>query len=154
MATSLFSLRRHSSAGWNPGNGGAVVNGWPILADGALGGHPLSCHSRCAGMDCLNHWIPAFAGMTVGAVVGIFSGMAKGLSGWRQTHSNPHRHSSAGWNPGGRRRGGEWVADFSGWRVVGSPFSGHSRVAGMYGLNHWIPACAGMTQWLRGMTEE
>ena len=25
---------------------------------------PVYCHSRAAGMTCLNHWIPAFAGMT------------------------------------------------------------------------------------------
>ena len=37
-----------------------MVNGWQILPDGALG----CCHSRYAGMDCLNHWIPACAGMT------------------------------------------------------------------------------------------
>ena len=46
----------------------------------------------------------------------------------------------------------------NGWPILadgalgGSCLSGHSHVAGMYGFNHWIPACAGMTQWLRGMT--
>ena len=67
---------------------------------------PRSCgHSRCAGMDCVNHWIPAFAGMTGGAAVKHSSGMAMGLSGWQQTYFDPRRHSSAGWNPG--REAGE-----------------------------------------------
>ena len=41
-------------------------------------------------------WIPAFAGMTVGAEVRDLSGIPKRLSGWQQTHSNPRRHSSEG----------------------------------------------------------
>ena len=28
---------------------------------------PVYCHSRATRMACLNHWIPAFAGMTAGA---------------------------------------------------------------------------------------
>ena len=43
--------------------GDAVINGWQVLLDSALGCR-VCCHSRCAGMYCLNHWIPAFAGMT------------------------------------------------------------------------------------------
>ena len=39
---------------------------WQALWDGALVVIPLSCHSRSAEMDCLNHWIPACAGMTRG----------------------------------------------------------------------------------------
>ena len=31
---------------------GTVVNGWQGLSDGALDNHPLSCHSRSAGMSC------------------------------------------------------------------------------------------------------
>ena len=38
--------------------------GGQVLADGALVCHSSSCHSRLAGMTCLTHWIPAFAGMT------------------------------------------------------------------------------------------
>ena len=72
-----------------------------VLAGGALGGYPFGCHSRFAGMDYVNHWIPAFAGMTEGAGVRNSVGMAEGLSGWRLTHSCPCRHSSEGWNPGG-----------------------------------------------------
>ena len=34
-----------------------------------------------AGMDKINHWIPACAGMTEGAEVKHLSGIAKGLSG-------------------------------------------------------------------------
>ena len=59
----------------------------------------LRGHSRAAGMDDINHWIPACAGMT-----GLF------------VHCHPfyfsacfflfpRRHSSAGWNPGGRAEG-------------------------------------------------
>ena len=43
---------------------------WQALWDGALVVIPLSCHSRSAGMDCINHWIPAFAGMTEGLKLG------------------------------------------------------------------------------------
>ena len=32
--------------------------GWQILPYSALGGHPLSCHARSAGMSYVNHWIP------------------------------------------------------------------------------------------------
>ena len=39
-----------------------------------------------------------------GAGVRNSTGMAKGLSGWRQTRSDPRCHSSEGWNPGRRRR--------------------------------------------------
>ena len=78
---------------------------------------PMYWHFRFAGMDCLNHWIPACAGMTRrfdssprrNDNKGLKSEIAKGLSGWRQTHSHPCRHSSEGWNPG--RRAGrvkEW----------------------------------------------
>ena len=38
-------------------------------------------------MDGLNHWIPAFAGMTERAEVRNLARMAKGLSGWQQTCS-------------------------------------------------------------------
>ena len=41
----------------------------------------------------------------------------EGLSGWRATPLSPRRHSSAGWNPGRRGRGGEWMIGFTGWRV-------------------------------------
>ena len=59
------------------------------------------CHSRSEGMGCLDHWIPACAGMTEGAVVRNLPEIAKGLSGSQQTYSNPRRHASEGWNPGG-----------------------------------------------------
>ena len=49
---------------------------------------------------------------------------------------SPHRHSSEGWNPGGRGQDGKQTP---------VP-KGHSRYAGMDCLNHWIPACAGMTE--------
>ena len=55
-----------------------MVNGWPILGDGALGGHPLSGHSRSAGMYGFNHWIPAFAGMTKGVRLVFFREWQRG----------------------------------------------------------------------------
>ena len=72
-------------------------------------------------MDWINHWIPACAGMTEEAGVKNSAGMAKGLSGWRQTRSDPRRHSSEGWNPGRRRRDGKQTP---------TP-KGHSRYAGI-----------------------
>ena len=36
---------------------------WQVLSDGALVGHPFKLSFPLAGMDCLNHWIPACAGM-------------------------------------------------------------------------------------------
>ena len=45
--------------------GGKVMTGCQVLSDGAFS-YCVCCHSRYAGMDCLNHWIPACAGMTVG----------------------------------------------------------------------------------------
>ena len=39
--------------------------GWQSLPDGALG-NPFGYHSRVGGNVLLNHWIPAFAGMTKG----------------------------------------------------------------------------------------
>ena len=38
-------------------------------------------------------------GMMEVAAAPIFSGIAQGLSEWRQTHSGLRRHSSEGWNP-------------------------------------------------------
>ena len=87
---------RHSSEGWNPGGRGREVQGWQSLSDGAFGCRCCDCHSRYAGMACVNHWIPACAGMTTGAKVRNLSDMAEELSEWRQTHSDPRRHSSEG----------------------------------------------------------
>ena len=100
--------------------------------------------------------------MTVGTEVRHLSGMAKGLSGWRQPYSHPvvipakagiHAYrdvggrAASGTSGRGRRgRGGEGVAGFSGRRIRLSPHDCHSRYAGMYAINHWIPACAGMTR--------
>ena len=41
-----------------------MVNGLQVLSDGAFGCRSRDRHSRFAGMDYINHWIPAFAGMT------------------------------------------------------------------------------------------
>ena len=50
--------------------------------------------------------------MTAGAEVRHLPGMAKGRSGWRQTHSGLRRHSSEGWNPGKGCRIGDGMAGF------------------------------------------
>ena len=78
-------------------------------------------------MYYINHWIPAFAGMTAGQKSRI-------------------RHSSESWNPGGQCRGVGLIQVFidlcqSGmthWVVI-------PAFAGIYYINHWIPAFAGMT---------
>ena len=50
----------------NPG-GGCRGDKWMAGFAGWHGvGVPFGGHARCAGMAYLNHWIPAFAGMTVG----------------------------------------------------------------------------------------
>ena len=79
-----------------------------------------------------------------GAEVRHLSGIAKRLSGWRQTHSDLRRHSSEGWNPGRGCRIGDGMAGFIGCpRLVIMPVYWHSCCAGMACLNHWIPAFAG-----------
>ena len=75
-----------------------------FISDGPLGCYACGCHSRYTGMACLNHWIPACAGMTERAAIRHLPDMAEGLSGWRQAHFNPRRHSSEGWNPGGESK--------------------------------------------------
>ena len=79
MVTHLFPPRRHSSEGWNPGGEAGVVMGWQVLPDGTFSCRAC-CHSRCAGMTGLNHWIPAFAGMTV-VNLGIRLSVAGGSEG-------------------------------------------------------------------------
>ena len=58
--------RRLEQAAEESRNGGREMKGWQALPDGEFGWRPFDCHSRCAGMYSLNHWIPAFAGMTAG----------------------------------------------------------------------------------------
>ena len=114
----------------------------------------LSCHSRYAGMYSLNHWIPAFAGMTAGwlpaytemtkeVAVGHLSGMAKGLSGWQPTCPPFVVIPAQAGIQEGRCRDAGTHAGFS--RFAPNILSCHSRYAGMDCLNHWIPAFAGMT---------
>ena len=104
-------------------------------------GHPPGCHSRYAGMACFNHWIPACAGMTVWLRERMLKTTKMSLLSW----SSFQRKLES-------RRGGcsdEWLAGFTGWRASDHPPGCHSRCAGMACFNHWIPACAGMTAWLR-----
>ena len=81
-------------------------------------------HSRHAGMACINHWIPACAGMTAGAhyrrlVIPAKAGIQEGRVGMRH---------------GSRLLPTRWSLP-----------RGHSRYAGMTYINHRISACAGMT---------
>ena len=87
----------------------------------------------CAGMDFVNHWIPAFAGMTEEGCSQVFVRNGKGLSGWQPTFSllvvipaqaGIHAYRDVGGRAasgtggrGRRRRGDEWIAGFAGWRV-------------------------------------
>ena len=75
VATCLFSPRRHSGEGRNPrlqDVGGRAASG--TSGRGGRGRDVRrikvscrpSCHSRAAGIARINHWIPAFAGMTEG----------------------------------------------------------------------------------------
>ena len=69
----IVTPHRHSSESWNPGRRRRDVR--RMLAFGRMtaledGIACPCCHSRSAGMDCLNHWIPAFAGMTTGVEPG------------------------------------------------------------------------------------
>ena len=98
MAANPFLPPSSSQRRLESRKGGRRVKGWQGLSDGTLGCRACGCHSRYAGMTCFNHWIPAFAGMTERAAVKNAAGMVKGLSGWRETHSYPRRHSSEGWN--------------------------------------------------------
>ena len=53
--------RRLEQAAEESRRGGRESQGMQVLAGSALGGYPFGCHSRFAGMDFVNHWIPAFA---------------------------------------------------------------------------------------------
>ena len=157
IATRLFSPRRHSSesspawmqvverrreqAAEESRRGGrgdewlAGFTGWRV------GDHPPGCHSRCAGMACFNHWIPACAGMTVWLRDRMLKTTKMSLLSWSSCQRKLESRKGG--------RGDEWLAGFTGWRVGDHPPGCHSRCAGMACFNHWIPACAGMTVWLR-----
>ena len=123
-----------------------------------------------AGMDGLNHWIPACAGMTAGGpgfsgmtertAASISSGMATGLVRMATNLFRPlmsFQRRLACMDAGGRaasgtgrrgiqegRPGGERMAGFVRWRVRLS-FVLSFPLCGNELLNHWILACAGMT---------
>ena len=59
-----FPPLRHSGEGRNPGR--ALAGCWMNSSVSRFAPDVLSCHSRCARMYSLNHWIPACAGMTAG----------------------------------------------------------------------------------------
>ena len=95
-------------------------------------------HSRSAGMACLNHWIPAFAGMTAGVEIRNSLGMATGLSGWLQTRCDPRCHSSEGspaWMHAYRDVGGRAASGTSrrGGRAVSGTKAEESKKAGLGG---------------------
>ena len=110
------ALYRHSSESWNPGGRGREVNGCRGLWEGALGSVPVNVIPTDAGMDYINHWIPAFAGMTTGAIAGFSSFRPAPFVTFKGFPTTAlYRHSSESWNPGGRGRGvndcrGLWAA--------------------------------------------
>ena len=72
----------------------------------------FSRHSRFAGMAYLNHWIPAFAGMTTGMKMGFLPFRQPLCHACRIPDLSPLRHSGAGRNPGGRGQG------INGWQIL------------------------------------
>ena len=78
---------------------------------------PLVVIPAGAGMDGLNHWIPACAGMTKGVEVKNLSGIAKGLSGWQPTFSLLVVIPAKAGIQEGRPGGGEGMAEFARWRI-------------------------------------
>ena len=126
----------------------------------------FGCHACFAGMDCLNHWIPACAGMTQGVASGfychderaasdfypndeggcgqIFVRHGKGTVGLATNLFSLRCHSGEGRNPGRALPGCLYARRL--FPFAPNVLSRHPRYAGMYSRNHWIPACAGMTQ--------
>ena len=136
-------------------------------------------HFRQAGMACLNHWIPACAGMTAEvdsslcqAATGIHAlSPHTGLPAhkWRQEWipalseagaPSPLRVNTTPKIDAMRlspvvipaqagiqetKPGGRMTTGFYRNRIAWPSCGGHARQAGMACLNHWIPACAGMT---------
>ena len=110
-------------------------------------------------MACLNHWIPACAGMTAEAEAGICQEWQRAVG----MATNPIPPLLSFQRRLESRRGGRGV---NGGRFYRMPMSGccayvlsFPPVARMACLNHWIPACAGMTagaeagicqEWQRG----
>ena len=80
--------RAASGTGRREGETGGV-KGWQVLPNGAFDCRACDCHSRCAGMDYVNHWIPAFAGMTVWAGVRHSAVMAEGYRDGDEPTSTP-----------------------------------------------------------------
>ena len=115
----------------------------------------MGCHARLAGMCFINHWIPAFAGMTVKPFVR-HSARARNRAVGRATDPfrlHPCRRTSMQ-APAllSFRRQQEGPGCCRGSRFCLSvscrPKRGmgcHARLAGMCFINHWIPAFAGMT---------
>ena len=104
---------RHSSEGWNPviyiihSRKAGMTTEALFRQAGRSRNRPnipaslpsAACSRRRSTTASMQAWIPACAGMTVGIEDRYLPNIAKGLSGWRQTHSDPRRHSSEGWNP-------------------------------------------------------
>ena len=139
---------RHSGEGRNPGE-------WRRGSEGLAGSTrwharlpPRDCHSRFAGIDGINHSIPACAGMTEGLESGI---RQRKQRDYRNSELPVPSSSSFRRRPESRRGGpdGEKIAGFTGWHARLRPRDCHSRFAGTARLNHWIPACAGMTEGLK-----
>ena len=98
-----------------------------------------NCHSRRAGMYCINHWIPAFAGMTDLVVYCRAFWFSTCSSASTPSSCLPRRHSSESWNPGERRRGVNGPPVLQEGALSCRLCDCHSRQTGMYYINHWIP---------------
>ena len=126
--------------GWNPGRRAGGVKGWQGLSDGAFDCCACGCHSRSAGMACFNHWIPAFAGMTVGGCGQALGKNSKGVVGMA---TNPFPPPASFRRRPESRKAGRGV---KGWQGLSDGAFGcrccgcHSRYAGMACFNH--PACS------------
>ena len=135
--TCLLLVVIPAQAGIQEGSG-AVVKGWQVLPDARLRlwrllSFPLCGNGLSKALD---------SGLRRNDDGGC--GQAFGRNGRgavkMATHLFPlRRHSSEGWNPGGRSREMmEWQV-LSDGALVGHPFKLSFPLAGMDCLNHWIP---------------
>ena len=139
-----FPPLRHSGEGRNPGR----------ALPGCLYAHRLfpvraCCHSSYAGMYSLNHWIPAFAGMTQGVAPGFCCHDERAASGFYRNDEGGcgrafvrHGQGAVGLttnlfslrcHSGGGRNPGEGAGECKDGRVYRMPVSGcryycHSRL--------------------------
>ena len=113
---------------------------------------PCGGHSRYAGTTCLNHWIPACACLLQagrndnGGCGQVFFENDKRvlrIASYLVLYSSSFQRRLESRE---RSRRNQRTAGFCRRRIVWPPCGVHSRYAEMDYLNHWIPACAGMTR--------